>query len=218
MNKNLGIILIIVGIVLIGVAVMFGGKPQNTEQKLVETKLNDTQLQFLIKEMNKYLTASENINENTVFTVDEMIKFAFSYTSYLDEEGKYTKIDENSGMGTANVAKIKENINLIFGVRNANLSTSSYEISGDTIYVPLNMQGGDATIYKFRQRNENKNTGVYITDIDCLEPVSADDASSLLTKTDYNEDDVIYTLQIKYKYVDGRKVLLAYSSYSNIGY
>lgn len=218
MDRRFGIVLIIAGLILLSCAVIFSMRPQNTEQKLVEAKLNEEQLQFLIKEMSKYLTPSNNINLNTTFSVKEMIRFAFSYTSYLDTDNVYVSIDEETQMGIIDAFKLIENINLIFGVPNVDLTVGGFKISENKVYVPLNLQGGDATIYKFKQRNVNNTTGIYITDIDCLEPTSPEDASSLLNKTEYDKDEVIYTLQIKYKYVDGRKVLLAYSTYSNLDY
>ena len=124
MNRNLGLLLVVVGVVLIGITILFTGNSKNTEQKLVEAKLNEEQMQFLIKEMQKYLTASENINQNSTFELDEMIKFAFSYTVYLDTNNEYTLFNEDTGIGTADVTKIKENINLIFGVSNADLKYS----------------------------------------------------------------------------------------------
>ena len=45
MNKNLGLLLVVVGVVLIGVTVLFMTPKNNTEQKLVEAKLNEEQMQ-----------------------------------------------------------------------------------------------------------------------------------------------------------------------------
>ncbi len=218
MNKNLGLLLVVVGVVLIGVTVLFMNPTQGTEQKLVEAKLNEEQMQYLIKEMQKYLTASDNINSDTTFELDEMIKFAYSYTVYLDTNNEYASYNELTEKGTINANKLKENINLIFGIANANIKDAGYEIIDGKVEIDLNSQGGDAAIYKFKQRNLNNATGVCITDIDCLEYTSPNDKSSLLNKTEYNAEDVIYTLQIKYREVDGRKVLLAYSTYSNYEY
>ncbi len=218
MNKNLGLLLVVVGVVMIAVTVLFTGNNQNTEQKLVEAKLNEEQMQFLIKEMQKYLTASDNINQDSTFELDEMIRFAFSYTLYLDTNNEYSSYNELTEMGTIEVNKLKENINLIFGVANANVKDAGYEIIDGKIDIELNPQGGDATIYKFKQRNLNNATGVCITDIDCLEASSPNESSSLLNKSEYNSDDVVYTLQIKYKVVDERKILLGYSTYSNYEY
>lgn len=218
MNRNLGLLLVVVGVVLIGVTVLFMTPKSNTEQKLVEAKLNEEQMQYLIKEMQKYLTASDNINSDTTFELDEMIKFAYSYTVYLDTNNEYASYDELTDKGTIDANKLKENINLIFGIANVNIKDAGYEIVDGKVEIDLNSQGGDAAIYKFKQRNLNNATGVCITDIDCLEYASPNDKSSLLNKTEYNAEDVIYTLQIKYREVDGRKVLLAYSTYSNYEY
>ncbi len=219
MNRNLGLLLVVIGVLLIGATVLLTGSKQPTEQKLVEAKLNEEQMQYLIKEMQKYLTPADNINSETTFEIDEMIKFAFSYTVYLDKNSEFTEYNEVTEKGSADVNKIKENIELIFGVKNIDLSSSSYDVvDGKIKDIDLNTQGGDAVIYKFDQRTVNEATGVYITDIDCLEYTNGNEQSTLLTKSEYSEEDVVYTLQIKYTVIDGRKILLGYSAYTNYEY
>lgn len=217
-NKLIGIILAVIGIFFIIIGVIKMVPKKQTEVDIINAQLNDEQLQFLIKEMQKYLLPSEDINSNTKFTLDEMLKFTFSYVAYLDSEGTKTQIDEIKNIGIADFWEIKTNITHLFGVEIVDLNDSGYEIKDGKIYIPLNLQGGDAQIYKYKNTTYNKTTKEYIAEIACLEITSPDDVSTLLETSEYNEEDVIYTLNIKYKVVGDRKVLLAYSEESNIEY
>ena len=111
---------------------------------------------------------------------------------------------------------MKEKINYLFGIENIDISKSEYEVKEGKIYIPLNLQGGDLQIYKYVETLKTNKDCEYIAVIDCLEPTSAEDMSTLLSVSEYDKDAVIMTLKIRYKIVDSRKILLAYSAEVNI--
>lgn len=212
---KIGILLIIFAAIIFIIAIYISIPKRQTDQQRIDVELNNEQLKFLIKEMTKYLHSSENINNNTSFTEDEMLNFAFSYMAFLDKDGTNTKIDEENSMGIVSLNAVEEYVTYIFGIEDLNLENISYEIDQDTVYIPLNLQGGDAQVYKYKNTTYNQTTGEYIAYIDCLEVMSAEDLSNLMTKSEYNEEDVVFTLLIKYKVVGNRKILLAYTYESN---
>jgi len=217
-KKKIGLIVVVIGVICIIMGIISIIPKKQPEINHIDVALNDKQLQFLIKEMQKYLSPAEDINKAEPFTEQEMIQFAFSYIAYLDSTGSKTSIDENTSIGIASVQDIKTNVTHLFGVDNIDMNKVEYEVKDEKIYIPLNLQGGDAQIYKYKKTTYNDSTKEYIAEIACLDISSPDDKSTLLETSEFNEENVICTLSIKYKVVDGRKVLLAYSIHSNLEY
>jgi len=213
-SKNIGIICIGIGILVIIIAIILAipKSPSNVEK--INAELNEEKLQVMLKDMFKYLPQAKDINNPEQYDLDNMISYAFSYIGCLNENN--VQIDEENALGITKIDLIKENVNYLFDVLNVDLSKSTFEIKDGKIYIPLNLQGGDAQIYKYVETLHYETTGEYIATIDCLEPTSADDVTILLEKTEYNKDAVIATLRIKYKIVNNRKVLLAYTVESNL--
>lgn len=214
--KKYGIIMAVIGIILIivGITKLFPKKQANTET--INNTLNDSEIQAMLKSMEKYLKVSQDINNHTEFSLNEMIQFTFSYIDYFDEEDKIAQIDEEKTLGIVDVDTVKEKINYLFGIENIDISKSEYEVKEGKIYIPLNLQGGDLQIYKYVETLKTNKDSEYIAVIDCLEPTSAEDMSTLLSVSEYDKDAVIMTLKIRYKIVDSRKILLAYSAEVNM--
>ena len=214
--KSIVMIIIIIGIVLVITGIIWFKTKETVEQHIdpIEQELNDVVLQTLILEMEKYLPAAQDIENYESYTLDQMIAYAFSYTGCLNENK--VSIDDVNAIGIANTSDIVKNIEYIFGISNIDLIESNYEIKNGKIYVPLNLQGGDAQVYKLVGTVESEEKGEYITTIDCLGITSPDDVSNLLTKTEYDKDNVIYTLKIRYKAEGNRKILLTYTAEVNI--
>lgn len=214
--KKYGLIMLIIGLVLLvlGIVKLFPKKQNNTQT--IDVEFNDLQLQTFIRAMEKYLKPTKDIDNHTGFSLEEMIQFTFVYIDYFDDEDKIALLDEEKSLGIVNVDVLKENIVYLFGVDGIDINKTKYEENEGKLYIPLNLQGGDAVIYKYVETNRTNINGEYIATIDCLAPTSPQDVSTLLSKSEYDKDNVIMTLKIRYKTVNDRKILLAYSAQVNM--
>lgn len=216
-NKKIGTVLITLGIIIIIIVIVKLLPKKQSYVEYINTELNSEQLQTLIRQMTIYLSESEDINNTKDFSVDEMLSFVFSYAEYFDKDNKITLIDEENSIGIISVEEIIKNVNYIFGI-NIDINRSTYKVEGGKVYIPLNHQGGDAEIYRYIKTERIANTEQYIAEIACLVPESPKDFTDTIYSSTFDEENVIYTMKIKYKILEGRKVLLGYSIIPNIQY
>lgn len=200
-------IVYIITILLIGVICVLL-IPSNKEKNNKE--LSEEQNISLIKKATQSLNMSDTLAIGSI-TNDSMIKFSVGYMELFNEYSEYFKYDEENFLIIANIQKVEEMVQHIFN-KQIDYSNVTYNKDKDNIYVPVEMTGGDAQIYKYRETLYDKETKTYIANIDCLEPsIGNYEQLSNYDKTNYSSTDVIGTIQIKYEEVKGNRILLAYN-------
>lgn len=214
---KIGIILIIFAIVIFIVIILKIIPKQKAEITEANIELSQEQTIYLLKHLEKDLTSSDNLAEYS-FSTDEMVKFALAYAEVVEDYKSEIKYDEENAIAIIDIKHISKVVSHIFDVDTLDTSKITYKMENGNVYIPLNLQGGDAQVYKYKKTEYNEENNTYIVHIDCLELMGEWDQSVLNEESEYNEEDALYTLLIKYKIIDGRKVLLAYTLKSNIEY
>lgn len=218
-----GVILIIIATIIFIIAFcMYINSNKNENENEIKVKinheLNEEKKIYLLKNIEKYLQPSSNLEENS-FSSEEMISFAASYMEVDDKYREKLLYNDEGNIITVNKNDILEVVEYIFGVNQIDFNTLSYKTTERDILVPINIQGGDVQIYKYKTTQYDEAQNVYIVHIDCLELDGRLDKSLLsASQVEYDEQDVIYKILLKYKIVDDRKILLAYDIVNNIIY
>ena len=212
MDKKVFIIATIIFILLVLCLVLFMGKPEEIYKEKVNNELKEEQILTLIKYSTIDLIDYNNMGSN-IITTDQMVKFSLSYIIVIEEDN----VDYENGGDFAKVRKklVEEKVEYLFG-KQLDYSNLTYDTDNEYIYIPRNMTGGDAQIYKYRTKIYNEQEGTYTVYIDVLE--AGPSRYSKLEKSDvteYSKEDVLSTIVFKYKQEQDRKVLLSYNIEQN---
>lgn len=211
-NKVIGISLIVIAIGALVIAIVNILNPK--EEVVINQTLSEEEIISLLKKVPFALNKSENLQEGSI-TEDSKVNFALNYMRIQDNYSSYVIDDEENEIATANIDKLNEVVNYIFG-QDLDFNKVNYEYNNNVIYVPLEYHGGDMQVYKFKSREYNEQENFYTVYIDCLETgYSRLTALTDATIVEYNENDVLFTYVFKYREINGRRILLAYNSISN---
>lgn len=209
--KVLKILLVLLIVVFVIVLIRTIFTQDKTEKTKINNELNSEQMLDIIKNARYALNKSKELIPNSI-TDESMINFASYYMQLL---GEYT-VEHTENEVIAKISDVQEVVKHIFD-RDLNLSNVSYNVVENRIFVPLYPKSTDVQIYKFRSRTYIEEQDVYIAYIDCLEPYAYQYSEFIQgSMTEYSQDDVIRTLEFKYKIKDGRKILLAYNDVLHI--
>ena len=215
-REKIGIFLIIISLIILTGAVIMCFIPKTEEQMISNNiVLSEEATIELLKEARRCLTKSANLAEN-VFTDKDMVDFAFEYMGLVDSYAQHITYVEGNELAITDIRYISEVVEYVFGVKNIDFASLDYKVEQNKIYIPLDMQGGDMQIYKYKTTEYDEKNNTYIAYIDCIEVVG-ETISELMqaTELEYSKDDIVCTLAFKYKIVSNRKVLLAYNAIAN---
>lgn len=213
-RRKIGILLIIISIIIFTGALIMYLVPGDKEIIEKNAKLNEEQIVYLLKNVQKYLDISSDLKENS-FSNESMVKFSLAYMDIDDKYYSHVEYDEENSLAITDVKYISEVVEHIFGITDINFEELGYKIEQGKIHIPVNMQGGDMQIYKYKTTEYIESEDVYIAYIDCLEPLGEVDHELLQSsQIEYDEEDVGFKMQIKYKIENNRKVFLAYNETS----
>ena len=215
-RQKIAVFIIIIAIMILLGALIMCVEPKTEEQIVViNNELNEEAMIALLKQVPTCLTSSETLSEGVITSAD-MANFSVAYMELSDKYSKYITYVEGEELCLVDMKYVSEIAEYIFGVSALDFESTGYEIVGSDIYIPINTQGGDMEIYKYRKTEYDQNTNVYIAYIDSLEILDEDNNNLMdANQLEYSEEDVVYTLVLKYKLVDGRKILLAYNAIVN---
>ena len=207
-RRKVGILLIIISMFIFMGALIMYLVPGDEEIVEKNAKLNEEQIVCLLKNVQKYLDISNDLKANS-FSDESMVKFSLAYMDIDDKYYSFVEYDEENSLAITDMKYVSEVVEYVFGITDINLKELGYKIEQGKIYIPVNMQGGDMQIYKYKTTEYIESENVYIAYIDCLEPSGEVDHELIqASQTEYNEEDVGFKMQIKYKIVNNRKVFL----------
>lgn len=205
------IVLIVVFVITIAIVIL-NHNPEEKQKQQANNKLNTDQMLALLKYAQYHLTPFDNLTSNTL-SDEYMILFALDYIQVTEGHSKFSTTDDSI---IANISDIEQAVKTIFN-KEIDYSKVTFELSGESIFIPIYPIGTDAQIYKFRTREYNDTQDIYTVYIDCLE-VGTSKYSELIegSVTEYNKNDVLRTLVFKYTENEERRILLAYNIERNI--
>lgn len=211
-NQYIGITFIILATLIFIFVFIINILPNKHEEQIkTNYKLGEEGIQYLLKCVQKYLPSSTDL-QKTNYTSEAMIDFAVSYMEMDENYNKKIIYKDNDSIIEVNKKDILQIVDYIFDKNDIDFSDISYETNESSVFVPRNIQGGDAQVYKFKNTEYIQSEDAYVAYIDCLEIMGNLNTEIVQAdEVEYNEKDVLATISLKYKIVENRKVLLAYN-------
>lgn len=200
-KKNKLIILLIV--LLIAVVVIIVNLVSNKGGS-ISVSINEDQEQQIYRYMHENLNTSAEL-KNDIFTSDSMLQFAYSFMTLTNTYEEHIVFDENESVAKIERKYITEVVEYIFG-KKLDVRSLTCEVVGNIIYVPIRIEKGDVRIYEYKSSTYDENADTYIAYVDCIEPTI-----QYLETGNYNYNDIISTLEIKYSQQEEKRTLLSFN-------